>query len=129
MRLLIAVEADMAHLRHGYQGPEALDHAQAGPQDGDNGQFAAGDDLGLRLADGGFDFNLFQREVAGHFVAHQQRDFLQQFPEILGSGDFVPHDRQLVLDHGVVDDMHLAHIGEVCVCTYKCTLFSVYLSI
>lgn len=109
VRLLIAVQADVAHLGDGDEHLQAFDHAHAGSQDRDDGELVSGDSLRRHLADGRFDFHALQRDVAGDLVTHQEGDFLEKFPEILGSGFLHAHDGQLVLDHRVVDNMQLAH--------------------
>ncbi len=46
----------------------------------------------------------FELEIARHLVAHQMRDLAQQPAEARDRGFLVAHDRQLVLDHRVIDD-------------------------
>jgi len=109
VRFLVAIQADMAHPGDRDEFQKALDHAHAGPEDRDDGEFPAGNHLSRHLAQRRFDFHAFQRDVAGDFVAHQEGNLFEQFPEILGSGFLLAHDGQLVLDHRVVDYMQLAH--------------------
>ena len=106
---LIAVQADVADLGHRHEGMQALDHAHARTQDGHDGELAAAHLLGRHLADRRLNIFVLKGKVPGHFIAHQQRDLLEQLAEILGTGLLVTHDGQLVLDHRVVDNMYLAH--------------------
>ena len=99
---LIAVKADVAHLGDGDEGPEAVYHSEAGPEDGDDGELAAAHFLCGHLADWSLDLDVFQGEVTCDFVSHEERNLFQKLPEILGTGVFVSHDGQLVLNHGVV---------------------------
>ena len=106
---LVAVKTDMADFGDRYQILQSFNHAHSGAEDRDNGELASGNLFSGCPAEGRLDFDILERNIPGHLVAHQEGDFLEQFPEVFGSGLFVPHNRQLVLDHGMVDNMQLAH--------------------
>ena len=73
---LVPVQADEAHLGSGQQGQHTVQHAHASPQDGDQGQLAACQHLGLCHGDGGLDLDLLHGQVAGSLVAQQSRNSL-----------------------------------------------------
>ena len=102
--LLVAVQADEAHLGGGDQGQHTVQHAHAGPQDGYQGQFAAGQDLGLGHGDGGLDLDLLQGQIPGGLVAQQGGDLAHQVTELLGTGLLVAQQADLVLQQGVLND-------------------------
>ena len=99
----------MAHLGHRHKRLEPVYHSKTGAEDRYDGKLAPCNLLGGHLADRSLYLNIFKREVPGDLVTHQEGDFFEQFTEILGSGFFLAHDRQLVLDHGVVDNVQLTH--------------------
>ena len=105
MSLLVAVKTDVADLGHRHKRLESVDHSHSCTEYRYDGEFAPCDFLGSHLADGSLYFNIFERQVAGYLVAHQEGDFFEKFTEILGTGFFLAHDRQLMLDHGVVDNV------------------------
>ena len=113
MGFLVAVETDVAHFGNGNQALQPFHHTQAGPENRDNGQFAAADGLGHGLANRGFNLDIGEREVTQDLITHQESDFFEQFAEILGTGFLHSHDGQLVLNHRMVDNVQLAHGGVV----------------
>ena len=108
---LVAIEAYMPYLRYGDKGQKAVHHSEPGPEYRHYGEFAAGDLHCFHRTYRSLNFNVFQRQVAGDFVAHQQGDFLEEFAEILASGLLHTHNGQLVLNHRMVDYVQLTHIG------------------
>ena len=50
-------------------------------------------------------------EVAGHLIGEKQRDLAQQLAEARRRRVLVAHQRELVLDEGVVDDVDALHHG------------------
>ena len=105
----IAVQADVTHLGRGDQVQHAVHHAQTGPQDRNDADLLAAENVGFGRADGSFHFGFLGGEIAGHLVDHQHTDFLQQLTELLGAGVFVPHQAQLVLDQRMVEYVYLTH--------------------
>ena len=100
--LRVAVHADVAYLGSRNHREHALQHADAGAQDRDEGQLSAGDDLGLGDGDWGLHLDLLERQVAGGLVAHQHRDFADQLAEFLGAGVLVAQQGEFVLNQWVV---------------------------
>ena len=109
MSLFVAVEAYVADFGHRHQRLQSIHHSQTCTQYRNDGKFASCNLLGCHLAYRCLDFNIFQRKVASDLVTHEKSDFFKKFTEIFGSGFFFAHDRQFVLDHGVVDNMQLTH--------------------
>ena len=83
MGLLVAVEAYVADFCHGNKGPQAVNHTQSGTQYRHDGEFQSGNLLGRHLAKRGLDLHVLERNVAGHLIAHQKGDLVQQLAEIL----------------------------------------------
>ena len=110
--LFVAVQADVADLGNGNELVQALYHTHTCAQDRDDGKLAARDYPALHRAERGLDIDFLQGDVTGDLVTHKEGDLFEKFAEILGSGFLVPHNGQLVLDHRVVDDVQLAHIGK-----------------
>ena len=100
--LLVAVQADMAHLGGGNQRQHPVHHAKAGTQDGDDGQLASGQHFGFTAADGGFHRYLLQRQIAGRLVTHQGRYLGGQLPKVLAAGLLFAHQGDLMLDQRMV---------------------------
>ena len=107
--LLVAVQADEAHLCSGQQGQHTVQHTHACAQDGHQSQLAASQHLGLCHGDGCFDLHLFQRQVTGRFVAQQGRDLANEVTELLGAGVAVTQQADFVLDQGMVNNFNNAH--------------------
>jgi len=87
--------------RHQVQHP--LQQAVAGAQDGYQHQLLAGEHRGVDVGERGCDLFLAERQVAHHLVAEQKRYFAQQLAELRGRGFAPAHQRELVLDQGVVE--------------------------
>ena len=100
--LRVPVQADVAHLGRGDQGEDALHHAQAGPQDGDDGQLLARQHPEGPGGHGGLDLHLFRGQVPGGLIALQGGDLGDDLPELLHAGALVPEDAQLVLQQRMV---------------------------
>ena len=83
----------------------ALYHAQTCTQDRDECQLMTGYDLGLCHADRGLHLDLLQGKVTGRLVADEHCGLGNQLTELLGTGVLIPHQRDLVLDQRMVDDM------------------------
>ena len=107
----VAVDADVTDAGGGKQGEEAVGHAEAGAQDWNDDGILFDEHGRLGRADRGFDVLELRREVAGDFVAHQERDFMEQSAEVLRAGVFVAHQGELVLDEGMVDDVKTGKAG------------------
>ena len=106
--LLVAVQADEAHLCSGQQGQHTVQHTHACAQDGHQSQLAASQHLGLCHGDGRLDLHLFQRQVTGRFVAQQGCDLANEVTELLGAGLLVAQNAQLVLQQRMLND-HRGH--------------------
>ena len=105
VRLRVAVHADVADARGRHEGQDAVDHAEAGAQDGDDRDLLAGDLLARGLLERGLDLDVLEREVAHGLVALEDGQLGHELAEVLRGGVLVPQDVQLVLHEGVVDDL------------------------
>ena len=115
--LLVAVQADEAHLCSGQQGQHTVQHTHAGAQDGHQSQLAACQHLGLCHGDGGLDLDLLHGQVTGGLVAQQGCDLADQITELLGTGLLVAQNAQLVLQQGVLND-HGGHNNTLLIILY-----------
>lgn len=107
---LVALHADMAHASGGYQVEDAIDHAKARTQDGNDGELFAGELLKRCGGDGGLDLDVFHGQVAHSLVAVKERKLAHELAELVGAGALVAQDRQLVLDERVIDKGHTGRI-------------------
>ena len=90
-------EADVTDLGGGDQGEDTLDHTQARPQDGDDGQLLAGQLIGHGLCHGGLNLHRLERQVPGGVVAHEGGNLAHDLAEVLHAGGLIPQDGQLML--------------------------------
>ena len=109
MGLLVTVKSYVSDFRHGNECLESVHHADAGAENRDNGELAARYLLGCHLTDRGLYLDVVKRKIPGDLVSHQKGNLFKQFAEILGTGFLFPHNRQLMLDHGMVNNVHCAH--------------------
>ena len=101
----------MGDARRRHEFEHAVEKADAGAQDRREHQLLAGDHRRLGHAERRLDLDHFDRQIARHLVAKQHADFVQQLAEALGRAPLVAHQRQLVLDQRMVDDMGAGHRG------------------
>ncbi len=109
MRLWVAVHTDVTHLGDRNQILQTVHHTQSGAEDGHDGELASGYHLCLGLGDGRFNGDFLQRQVTEDLIAHQHGNFVEQLPEVLGAGLAVAHDRQLMGNQRMVDNVQVAH--------------------
>ena len=109
--LRVTVQADVTDLAGRDHCNHAVDHAETGAEDGDDGKLLARKTLHRCLGNRRFDLNLFQRKVAGRLIAHQHGDLADKLAEFLHARVLVTQDRQLVLDQRVVEYMQLTHFS------------------
>ena len=100
---LVAIHTDMADAGSRDQVEQAVDHAEAGAEDGDDRELAACDLLAGGLADRRRDGNVLQRKIARGLIALENRQLADKVAELLGSGLLVAQNGKLVLDERVVD--------------------------
>ena len=105
VRLGVAVQTDVTDLGNGHEGEQTVHHAEACTQDRHDRQLLAGDALARHLLEGGLDLVVLNRQVARDLVAHQHRDLVEQFAEVLGTGLGLAHNRQLMRDQGMIEYM------------------------
>ena len=105
----IPVQTDVTDFGGGDQSNHLVNHAQAGPQDGNNGQLLAGEHMALCGCHRGLHFYFLQGQLPGCLVAHQAGDLADQFPELLNRGILAAQDRQLVLNEGMIQYMYFCH--------------------
>jgi len=91
------------------QVDHAFDETQAGAQDRREHQLLAGDFLAHHRRQRGLDLDIGKRQVAGHLVAQQHADLVQELAEALGRAVLVADQRQLVLDQGMGNDGDAVH--------------------
>ena len=94
----------MPHARGGHKREDAVDHAQAGAKDWDDGDLLARDALAGGLLERGLYLDVLKREVAHGLVTLKDGKLGDKLAELLGARALVPQDAQLVLNEGVVDN-------------------------
>jgi hypothetical protein len=82
-RVVVAVQADVAHAHAGHQPHHALHHPQPRAQDGDHGQLLPRQHMGRGLLQRRLDLHLLQRQVLGDLVRHEHGDLVHQLLELL----------------------------------------------
>ena len=92
MRVGVAVESDVSDLGDRNETQKSVYHAESGAENRNYRELLAGYQKRGRLCDRSLDFDLFERQVARQFVAHQHRYFIEQLAEVLGAGLLVAHD-------------------------------------
>jgi hypothetical protein len=97
------------HARGRHQLQHAIEKADAGSQDRREHELFAGDHRRLHGLQRRFDVDHFERQIARDLVAEQHPDLVQELAEALGRARLVAHQRQLVLDEGVGEDVNVAH--------------------
>ena len=107
---LVALHTDVAHASGGYQVEDAIDHAKACAQDGNDGELLAGKLLKRGGGDGSLDLDVFHGQVAHGLVAVKERKLAHELAELVGASALVAQDRQLVLDEWVIDKGHTGRI-------------------
>ena len=100
----ITEQAYMTHFHVGHHAHHTVHHAQAGPEDGDDGQLFAGDTMALGYGYGCFHIHFFQGQISGGLVAHQHGYFGYQLSEFLYAGVLIPEDGEFMLDKRVVEN-------------------------
>ena len=107
---LVALHTDVAHASRGYQVEDAVDHAEARTQDGNDGELFAGKLLKRGSGDGGLDLDVFHGQVAHGLVAVKKRELAHELAELVGAGLLVAKNRQLMLDEWMIDKGHTGRI-------------------
>ena len=107
---LVALHANVAHAGRRHQVEDAVDHAKARAQNGDDGELLAGKLLERGGRDGGFDFDILHGQVAHGLVAVKERELAYELAELVGAGALVAQDRQLMLDERMIDKRHARRI-------------------
>ena len=107
-RALIAKQADVPHLRRGHHLPHAFHHAQPGAQHRHQADlFAQFVTVGRAHRRGHRVF--LQLNIGGGFVGHQDRDFADEFAELLGLGIDVAQEGEFLLDERMLADVDVRH--------------------
>ena len=107
---LVTLHTDVAHASGGHQVEDAIDHAEARTQDGNDGELFAGELLKRCGGDGSLDLDVFHGQVAHGLVAVKERKLAHELAELVGASALVAQDRQLVLDERMVDKRHAGRI-------------------
>ena len=100
----------MAHLDVRHHGDHSVHHAEAGAEDGDDGELLAGYVVAGGRTHRGLYLDLLEGQVAGRLIAHQHSDLADELAEGFGPRVLIAQDGQLVLDEGVVEYVHIAHV-------------------
>ena len=112
MGLRIPVQADMPHLGRGDQVQDPVHHAQAGPEDGNNGQLLPGQHLESAGSHRSLDLHLLGGQIPGSLIALQGGDLRDDLPELLHTGPLIPKDAQLVLKQRMVQNVYFVVVFE-----------------
>ena len=108
-RLLVAAHAEVADGGVGHQPQEPLDHAEAGPEHGDDHDRPV-DDLARRRLQRREDLDVALREAARGLVGEHRRRLRHRRPELRTWRVDGAQDRHRLGEHGVVDDMDSLHV-------------------
>ena len=90
---LVALHADVAHASGRHQVEDAVDHAEACAQDGDDGELFAGKLLKGGGSDRGLDLDVFHGQIAHGLVAVKKRELTHELAELVGAGVLVAQNR------------------------------------
>ena len=99
----------MANPGRRHQIKHAVEQPVAGPQDRDETQFLATELGRLKGLERRLDINHIEGQIAGDFITKQQTDFPQQRPELHRRGGLIPHEREFMLNQGMIDDRRVRH--------------------
>lgn len=113
MGLFVAVHSDVAYLSGGNQRKQSGDHAKTCTKDRNDGQFAAGDHRCGAFLDGSFDLDFLSGKIGKSFEAFQSGNFFRKFAEFVGTGIFVTHERDLMLDQRMSKNGNIRHVVEI----------------
>lgn len=94
----------MPHARRRNELQDAVDHAEAGAQDRDDGDLLAGDAFACGGLKRGLDLDILEREVAHSLVSLEDGELAHKGAELVRASGLVAKDVELVLDQRVVDD-------------------------
>ena len=122
MGLRVAEHADVADLGGRDQVQDAVDHAETGAKDRDDGHLTAGELVRVAGADGGLDEFRLQRQVAGGFVALEHGELGDQLTKLSRTGVLISQDGEFMLDERMVGNGNSTHS----VASIKSILLRVY---
>jgi hypothetical protein len=108
----MAIQADVTDACRGQDLEHAVEDPVAGAQDRDHDRLLAVEHRRHHRRDRGLDLDQRGRQIATHLVREQHADLAQQVAERAGAGLLATHQRQLVLDQWMVDDVDAAHRRE-----------------
>ena len=91
-RLLVPVHTDVAHAGGRYHPQHTVHQAQAGPQDGADGDLFACQGGLLRFAQRGFHQFGGQGQVTGGLIGNEHTDLGDQLAEVFHAGIFIAED-------------------------------------
>jgi hypothetical protein len=114
----VAGNADGTDLGTRDQAEHAVEHADAGAQDGDYRDLLAGNFFNLHLATPAVDLVGFEWQVLGGFIGQERADFLGEFAKILGADIGTAHEAELVTDQRMAD-LTDGHRGRAPECGQK----------
>jgi hypothetical protein len=107
-RLLVAVHADEADPCARDQRQRPFQHAHACTQDRADRDLLARDALGPHHLERRLDLDRLGGEVLGRLVGQEQRELVDELPEVDGGRVLVAEVRELVLDQRMGDDREAA---------------------
>src|SRR6266540_1779016 len=108
--VVVAVQADMSDARRGDELGDALDHPQAGAQDGDQGELLARHLHAAHMLERCIELDGLEGQVLGDLVGHEHRDLGGELLEVLGGRTLVAEQRELVLNQRVGQQ---SEVGEI----------------
>ena len=103
-RVVVAVQADMAHARGGDEAQDALHHTEPRAENRDQGELLPSNGPSGGGFEGRVDGHGLEGEIAGGLVGHEHGDFVHELLEHLGRRRAITQERELVADERVVDD-------------------------
>src|SRR5256885_6421654 len=109
--VVLAVDADVADARRGDELRDALDHAESGAQDRHESQVFSRHPHPPHPLEPGFHLRGLERAVLRDLVGHEHGSLVHELLEVFGRGVFIPQDRKLVLDQGVIEHGEIRKLG------------------
>ena len=88
----------------------AFKDAGAGAKDRDEHQLLAVDDFCFHRLKRRFDVDLLHPHIARHLIGHEHRQLVEQATKTVGARVLAPHERELVLYEGMIDQVDVCHV-------------------
>jgi len=101
----------VTHAGAGHHAQHAVQETITGAQDRHQHQLLAVDHLARHGLQRRLDLDVLQRHVARDLVGHQGAQLIEQAAKTVGARVLLTHQRELVLNQGVGDDVEGDHEG------------------